>query len=182
MLVYQVVSLLLDVLVGLFAGACLLRLYMQYQRIPFRNQIGATLFALSNWAILPLRKVVPAWGRWDSASLFAALAAAFAKTAILSLLSGRSGLSVAVLFGGLITLAQLAVSTTMMLLVISAVLSWVRSDSPIGHTLWMLSEPVLRPLRRVLPPAGNLDWAPLVALLMLQVVSIILSHLFSAVA
>ena len=69
----QIFSLLLSTVVNLLAGACLIRLYMQYQRIPFQNPIGRFVMALSDWIVLPLRKLVPAAGRWDLASLAAAL-------------------------------------------------------------------------------------------------------------
>ena len=56
----QIFSLLLSTVVNLLAGACLIRLYMQYQRIPFQNPIGRFVMALSDWIVLPLRKLVPA--------------------------------------------------------------------------------------------------------------------------
>jgi len=71
-MIYQIVSLVLDVVAGLFGGACLLRLYMQYQRIGFANPIGRVVFALTDWLVLPLRRVLPAMGRVDTASLVGA--------------------------------------------------------------------------------------------------------------
>ena len=73
-MIYQILSFLLEVAAGLLGGACLLRLYMQAQRVPFSNPLGRFVFALTDWLILPLRKFVPSWGRWDSASLLAASA------------------------------------------------------------------------------------------------------------
>ena len=57
---YQIISFLLDVAAGLLGGACLLRLYMQYQRIPFGNPVGRFVFALTDWLVLPLRRILPA--------------------------------------------------------------------------------------------------------------------------
>ena len=75
-MLYQIISLLLEVATGVLAGACLLRLYMQYQRIPMSarsgNPLGRFVFALTDWLVLPLRRVLPALGRWDLASLVAA--------------------------------------------------------------------------------------------------------------
>src|SRR6476620_11570405 len=61
-MLFKILSLLLDVAAGLLGGACLLRLYMQYQRIPFRNPVGRFVFAMSDWLVLPLRKLLPAVG------------------------------------------------------------------------------------------------------------------------
>src|SRR5438067_2150398 len=90
---YQIVSLLLDVAAGLLGAACLLRLYMQYQRVPFGNPVGRFVFALTDWLVLPLRKVLPAVGKVDTASAVAVYLVELAQFAILWLLAGRgSGL------------------------------------------------------------------------------------------
>jgi len=69
---HQIISFLLDVFAGLLGGACLLRLYMQMQYIGFANPVGRLVFALTDWLVLPLRRVVPAVGRLDTSSLLAA--------------------------------------------------------------------------------------------------------------
>lgn len=72
-MLYQIASFLLDVVGGLLTGACLLRLYMQWQRVPFSNPVGGLIFALTDWLIMPLRRVIPPVGRWDVSSLVAAV-------------------------------------------------------------------------------------------------------------
>ena len=84
----EIITFVLDVVVGFVAGACLLRLYMQHQRVPFGNPVGRMVFALTDWLVLPLRRVVPAAGRWDLASLVAALLLELAQYALLWLLLG----------------------------------------------------------------------------------------------
>lgn len=59
---FQIASFLLDVVGGLLTGACLLRLYMQWQRVPFSNPVGGLVFALTDWLIMPLRRVIPLRG------------------------------------------------------------------------------------------------------------------------
>src|SRR6185369_12882100 len=82
---------LLDVVAGLLGGACLLRLYMQVQRIPFGNPVGRFIFALTDWIVLPLRKVLPSYRKWDTASIIAAYLIELAQFGILWLMAGRSG-------------------------------------------------------------------------------------------
>ena len=72
-MLFQILSFLLDVASGLLTGACLLRLYMQLQRVSFANPVGRLVFALSDWLVLPLRKLVPSAGRGDLSCLAAAL-------------------------------------------------------------------------------------------------------------
>ena len=94
-MLYQIFSLLLEVAVSVLAGACLLRLYMQYQRIPMSarsgNPLGRFVFALTDWLVLPLRRVVPSMGSWDMASLVAAFLLELGQFALLWLMAGAAG-------------------------------------------------------------------------------------------
>jgi len=180
-MLYQIASFLLDVAAGLLGGACLLRLYMQYQRIGFGNPVGRFVFALTDWLVLPLRKLLPAIGKLDTASLVAAYLLQLAQYGLLYLLAGRGAgaelLPLIALFG----LARLVLSSLTGLLIVYAILSWVRSDSPITDVIDRLCAPLLRPLRRVIPLVGGIDLSPLAALVLVQVGSIVLASLQAAV-
>jgi YggT family protein len=180
-MLYQIIALLLDVAAGLLGGACLLRLFMQHQRVPFGNPVGRVVFAFTDWLVLPLRRVIPAVGRWDMASLVGAYLIELVQYGILWLLAG-AGLGLATLpvvavFG----LLRLAVSALMGLMIVYAVLSWVQPGSPLYDVIDRLCAPLLRPLRRVIPLVGGIDLSPLAFLLLLQIASIVLGHLQAAV-
>lgn len=174
---YQIVSFLLDVVVGLLTGACLLRLYMQLQRVSFANPVGRLVFALTDWLIMPLRKLVPPVGRWDMASLVGSVLLQLAQYLVLWLLlgagAGLAWLPWLALFG----LVRTALTGLVGLLIVYAVLSWVQTRSPIADVINRLCEPLLRPLRRVIPLLGGVDLSPLVALVLLQVALMVLGHL-----
>ena len=178
---YQIVSFLLDVAAGLLGAACLLRLYMQYQRIPFGNPVGRFVFALSDWLILPMRKVLPAIGKIDTASLVAVYLVELAQFALLWLFSGRgSGLEMLPLLA-VFGVARLVISGLTGLVIVYAILSWVQADSPIAAVIDRLCAPLLRPWRKLVPLVGGLDLSPLVFLLVLQVIAIVLAYLQAAV-
>ena len=180
-MMFQILSFLLDVASGLLTGACLLRLYMQLQRVSFANPVGRLVFALSDWLVLPLRKLVPSAGRWDLSCLVAALLLQLVQYLLLWLLVG-GGMGLAWLpWMALFGLARVAVSGLMGLLIVYAVLSWVQTRSPISDVITRLCEPLLRPVRRVLPLLGGVDLSPLVVLVLLQVVMIVLGHLQASV-
>src|ERR1035437_10552969 len=94
-MLYQIISLLLEVATGILAGACLLRLYMQYLRISMSarsgNPLGRFVFALTDWLVLPLRRMLPALGRLDTSSLVAAYLLELVPFGLLWLLSGANG-------------------------------------------------------------------------------------------
>jgi YggT family protein len=174
-MLYDIISFLLDVAVGLLGGGCLLRLYMQYQRIGFANPIGRFVFALTDWLVLPLRRVVPAAGRWDLASAVGAYLLLLAQFGLLWLLAARAApVAMVPLLAGF-GLVRLVISALTGLMVIYAIMSWLRSDTPIADLIDRLCAPLLRPLRRVIPLAGGIDLTPLVFLVLLQVGAIVLA-------
>jgi YggT family protein len=178
---YQIISFLLDVAAGLVAGACLLRLYMQYQRIPFGTPIGRFVFALTDWLVLPLRKLLPAVGKLDTASLVAAYLVELLQYVLLWLLVGRLAAPAALLVLAVFGVLRLAISAMTGLVIVYAILSWVRADSPMGDVIERLCAPLLRPLRRVIPLVGGLDLSPLALLVLLQVASMVLAGVQQAV-
>ena len=180
-MLFQIASFLLDVVGGLLAGACLLRLYMQWQRIPFGNPVGGLVFALSNWIVLPLRKLIPPAGRWDLASLVAAALLQLAQYFLLILLIGFASAWAWLPWLALFGLARVVVSGLMGLLIVYAVMSWVQARSPMADVIARLSEPVLRPFRRIIPLMGGIDLSPLAVLVLLQVAMIALGHLQAGV-
>ena len=178
---YQIISFLLDVAAGLLGGACLLRMYMQHQRVGFGNPIGRFVFALTDWLVLPLRKILPAVGKVDTASVVATYLIELAQFAILWLLAGRGDglemLPLLAIFG----VARLVVSGLTGLVIVYAILSWVQADSPIADILDRLCAPLLRPWRKIVPLVGGIDLSPLVFLVVLQVIAIVLAYLQAAV-
>lgn len=171
-MLYQIISFLLDVAVGLLGGACLLRLYMQWQRVPFGNPVGRFVFALTDWLVLPLRRVLPPMGRLDTASLVGAFLLELVQYALLWLLGvgTLAMLPVLAIFG----LARLIISGLTGLVIVYAVLSWVQSDSPLVDIIGRLCAPLLRPFRRLIPLVGGIDLSPLVLLVVLQIGAIVL--------
>lgn len=181
-MLYQIASFLLDVIGGLLTGACLLRLYMQWQRVPFSNPVGGLVFALTDWLIMPLRRVIAPVGRWDVSSLLAAVMLQLVQYLLLALLLGMSAAWVWVPWLALFGLMRVAVSGLMGLLIVYAVLSWVQQGrSPLADVIARLCEPVLRPLRRIIPLVGGVDLSPLAALVLLQVAMIVLGSLQTSV-
>jgi YggT family protein len=184
-MLYQIVSLLLEVAAGLLTGVCLLRLYMQHQRIPMSarsgNPMGPFMFALTDWLVLPLRRVLPALGRWDTASLAAAFVAQLALFSAQWLMlgggAGWMGVPVLALFGVL----RMGISALTGLVIVYAVLSWVQTHSYLSDLMERLVAPALTPIRRIIPLVGGVDLSPLVLLLLLQIAAIVLGSLQASV-
>jgi YggT family protein len=184
-MLYQITSLLLEVAAGLIAGTCLLRLYMQYQRIPMSarsgNPLAKFIFALTDWLVLPLRRVIPAAGRWDMASLVGAFLVQLAQFVILWSLMGMTASLLSVVVLAAFGLVRMAISGMTGLVIVYAILSWVQTQSVSADFLERLALPLLIPIRRVMPLIGGIDLSPLVLLLILQVSGIVLGSIQAAV-
>lgn len=184
-MLYQIFSLLLEVAVNVLAGACLLRLYMQYQRIPMSarsgNPLGRFVFAVTDWIVLPLRRVVPSVGSWDMASLVAAFLLVLCQFALLWLLAGAGGSLLVVPIYAVFGLIRLVIYGMTGIVIVYAILSWVQTRSVMADVIERLCAPALIPIRRVLPLIGGIDLSPLVLLLLLQIASIVLNNLQSTV-
>jgi YggT family protein len=174
-MVYQMVSMVLDVVAGLVAGTCLLRFLMQWQRISFHQPLGNFVFSMTDWLILPLRKVVPAWSAWDLSSLVGAWLIKVVQFLLLWLVAGGKGSLALLPLLSLVGLAQLVVSALSALVLVLAIMSWVNPGSQMYALTARLCEPFLRPFQRVVPLIGGIDLSPLVLLLILQILGMLLS-------
>lgn len=180
-MLFQIITFLLDVVVGLLTGICLLRLYMQAQRIPFSNPVGRLVFALSDWIVLPLRKLVPAVGRWDMSSILAAYLLQMLQYLLLWLLLGAGAQVLWLPWLALCGLARVALSGCVGIVLVYVIMSWVQARSPLSGVIERLAEPLLRPVRKLLPLVGGIDLSPLVLLVLLQVALMVLGYLQAGV-
>jgi YggT family protein len=188
-MLYQIVSLLLEIGLGLVAGACLLRLYMQYLKVPLSvrsgNPLGGFIFALTDWIVLPLRRLIPSAGRWDLASLVAVFLLELAQYLILwmiggGMVAGPGGAIAVVPVLAAFGVVRLALSAMTGLIIVYAVLSWVQTNSVFTTVIEQLCTPFLKPIRRMVPLVGGIDLSPLVVLVLLQIASIVLAALQAA--
>jgi len=177
----QIFSLILHFAVGLVAGTCLLRLYMHLQRINMSasggNPIAPFVFTLTNWIVLPARRFVPAMGRLDTASLLAAYAVLLAKHSLLWILAGATAHWLSLMTSAGFELLNVMLSGLMWLTIAYALMSWFSAATDARYFLAQLVEPLLNPLRRVLPHMGGVDLSPLVLLLLIQIADIVLRNL-----
>ncbi|MBA3592315.1 MAG: YggT family protein [Polaromonas sp.] len=177
----RILAFLLETLFFVLIGAALLRAWMNYLRINMRAQPGIFVMAVSDWIVKPLRRVLPtavAQSRVDWASVLAAFVLALLYVLLSVLLIGMlSGamqvvspmLLPALLLGALKMLLRVALQVAFIAVLAFAITSWVQPGSPIYGLLGRLTEPLLAPLRRVIPQIGGVDLSALVLLLLLQI-------------
>lgn len=167
---------LIQTLGNLFVIAVLLRFMMQLFRVSFRNPFAQFIVALTDFAVKPLRRVVPGLWGLDWACLVLAWLVELVVVMAGYWLDGfpfalAGGKIWPVMLGlAAVKLLSLTVYLIIGLTLIRAVLSWVNSDTPLVPVVYTLTEPFLRPLRRVVPMVSNIDLTPLVLFILCQLV------------
>lgn len=172
----SIVMLIVDAVAVLLGAALLLRFWMQAIRVRPPSSVAQFTFQLSDWLVRPLRRVVPGVGGYDWASLIGAFLIVFLATSVM-FLAGVPWQTV--LLMALHRFLQWILYGFMALLVIEAIFSWVNPHAPLAPFVRALNEPLLRPIRKVVPLVGNLDLSLLVALILLQIAQLVLGMLFS---
>ncbi len=175
---------LIQTLLGLFLLAMLLRFLLQLVRADFYNPISQFLVKVSNPLVLPLRKVIPGYAGLDLASLLLAVLLQLLAIVAILLLSGNGIPSLPLLLiWSILGVISLLVNIYFFALLAMIILSWVApgSNHPAIYLLYQITEPVMAPLRKLLPPMGGLDFSPILVFVLINIIQIALRHLADGV-
>ncbi len=151
----------------------LLRVWLQAARADFYNPFSQFVVKVTNPVVIPLRRIIPGFAGIDMATIIMAIIVACAKFAILFAISSQAIDVIPVLIFGVLFFIKQAGMLLFMVMLIMALMSWVvQSNSPIQAVFYQLTEPLLRPIRRIMPDLGGIDLSILVAFLLLNVINI----------
>jgi len=171
---HSIFSLIVDTIASVLGGVLLLRFWMQVVRIRPPSSIAQFTFQLSDWLVRPLRRLLPGVAGYDWASLvgvfLVALLSILVDIWVVSQLSMQ-----AILLLSLLRVVRWVLYGLMGFILIEVVFSWVNPHAPLAPFVRALNDPLMRPLRRVVPPIGNIDLSPLAALVLLQIALQLLS-------
>jgi len=181
----RILAFLLETIFFVLIAAALLRAWMNWVRVNMSAQPGRFVMALTDWLVKPLRRALPrslAQSRVDWASVIAAVVLALVYALLWALLFGlwlgalelAPAVLLTLLSFALKMLVRVALQTLFILVLGFAILSWVQPGSPAYILLGRLTEPVLAPLRRVIPAIGGVDISALVLIVLLQIALMVL--------
>ena len=160
----EAIRYIVDTLLWLLTLAFVLRLLFQWVRANFRDPMADAIVRMTNWLILPLRRVLPPIGKIDTATVVAVLAVASLRTFALLALAGQgAGDLILFLRITLVDLAEMVLKIYLFAMLLYALTSFV---SPGGYApgvrlLAQLCEPILKPVRKIIPPIGQIDFSVL---------------------
>ena len=134
--------------------------------------------SLTDFAVKPARRIIPSWGRVDLSTLVLALFTQFSlQLSLLWLRDIPISLVGSSIWSSLIGMSFLGLFRTTLdvffyAILLQVILSWVNPQSPISSVLDNLTKPILAPIQRFLPTAGGMDFSPVVALILIQMLNI----------
>ncbi len=167
---------LIGTLIDLYIAAVMLRLLLQWVKADFYNPVCQFLVRVTNPVLIPLRRVIPSIGRLDTASVVLMLVLETLSVWIVSRIAARVMAWPDIIIFGATKLVMTLLTTYFFLIIISVILSWVggRGRNPAVPLVFQLTEPVLRPFRKVIPPIAGLDLSPLFALIAIRFLILLL--------
>jgi len=167
---------LIQTLLSLLTLAFLLRFYFQLTKVSFQHEAAKMIVTLTNFAVKPLRRFVPSFKKLDISTLLLAYITQLVLTVLSLLLKGFplwiAGNSIwfAILAVALIGVVSMSITIFMYSVLIQAILSWINPYSPVAPILNNLTYPILSFLRKYIPTAGNIDFSPLIFIIVAQLV------------
>ena len=175
----QALIFVIETIINLFVLAVLTRFYAQALRAPFRARAGNPIVdfvvALTDFAVKPMRKIVPGILGLDFASLliawFAEVVLLLVKAAIVVPMAFlHAGVWPAVALLAMVSILKLSIYLLIGVVIVQAILSWVSPYHPARPFFDALVAPFLRPFQRIIPLIGGVDLSPFALLIVLQVV------------
>jgi len=161
---------LISTLTDLYVTAILLRLLLQWVGADFYNPLSQFLIKITNPVLEPARRVVPSIGKLDTASVVIMLLLELLQLVLINLI-GKTEYGFQFLFMFAVQKLLITLLLTYFVLIIARVIiSWLASQSrhPLIPLIYQLTDPVLRPISKLLPPMGGIDLSPLFVLIALR--------------
>lgn len=179
----EIAAFLVETAASLYLILVVVRGMLQAARADFYNPISQFVARLTNPPLQALHRIIPIRSRIDPAVLILALAVQAIAIVTTLLLAGFALPGpVTILVWSLIGVAGLVVNTYLVALIVMIVVSWVAPGTrhPAVLLTYQITEPVMAPVRSMLPAAGGLDFSPILVFIAINVIQIALRHMAAA--
>ena len=161
---------LISTLIDLMVVAILMRLLLQWVRADFYNPLCQFLVKATNPLIVPARRIIPSIGKLDTASVVVMILLELVEIFVINHLRHEGFATDFLLLFALKKLLFTVLITYFILIIARVIVSWIAQQSrhPLIPLIYQLTEPVLKPISRFIPPIGGIDLSPLIALIALR--------------
>ena len=167
---------IVNALTSLYLLVLLLRFWLPWLRADFRNPLAQGILKLTSPIIIPLRRIVPSFGRLDTATVMVAFVVQYLGILLILLIFGTSATFSVIATTAIVKLVLLSVNLFMFAIFVRIILSWISPGqyNPATAIISTLTEPLLRPVRRLIPALGGFDISPIFVIIALGALSRVL--------
>lgn len=168
---------IVNAITSLYLLVLLLRFWLPWLQADFRNPLAQGILRLTSPVIIPVRRIVPPFGKLDTATVLVAFIIQYLTVLLLLLIVGQTAGIVPIALTAVVKLVALSINLFVYAIFIRIILSWVAQGTynPATAIITTLTEPVLRPFRRILPPMGGFDISPIFAIILLLAATIVVN-------
>jgi len=175
--VTQALVFVINAVAQLYLFVLLLRILLPWLGADYRNPITQAILKITSPVVVPLRRIIPPVGRVDTATVLVAFIIQYVLIMLILLIFGKSATIGAIALTAVVDLVLLMLRLLVFAIIIRVILSWI---SPGGYNpalaiIHALTDRVLLPFRRIIPPLGGLDLSPLVAIILITAVTIVVA-------
>ncbi|MEQ8288556.1 MAG: YggT family protein [Gammaproteobacteria bacterium] len=173
----QAAIFLIEVVFGLYILAVLLRFLFATVRADFHNPLSQFIVKITNPPLTILRRFIPSYMAIDWAAIFLLFAIQAVEIVLTALVvAGVVPAPMGLLVMTFAELLKTVVYLYIVVILVQVAISWINPHAynPLTVIMHQLTEPVMKPARRLIPPAGGFDWSPLVVLIVLNLAIILL--------
>ncbi|MBC5789537.1 YggT family protein [Providencia sp. JGM181] len=165
----QTIVFVVTTLIQLYIFVLLLRVWMQCVRADFYNPFSQFVVKATQPIVGPLRRLIPSVGSIDTATLLVAFVLAIADIIFgMWATNMLPAIGLTILPMGLILLLTYIGKLIFWMILIRAILSWVsQGRNPVDYLLFQLTEPLMAPIRRIIPAMGGLDFSAMIVMFIL---------------
>lgn len=168
---------IINAVAQLYLFVLLLRLLLPWLGADFRNPIAQAILKITSPVVVPLRRIIPPFGRIDTATVLVAYIIQYLLILVILLIYGQSASFLAIALTALVDLVLLTLRLFVFAIIIRVILSWIAPGgyNPATAIIHTLTDRVLKPFRRIIPPLGGLDLSPLAAIILITAVTIVVA-------
>ncbi len=158
---------LIQTLFGLYILVVMLRFLLQLHRADFYNPVSQFVVKVTSPLLGPLRRIIPGFGGVDLSSLVLAWLLKSLELLLILLVAGAGSSAIGVLLWAIPELVGLLLNIYLFSILIMVVISWINPGgyNPALSLIQSITEPVMRPARRMLPPMSGLDLSPMLVMI-----------------
>ena len=164
-------------LAQLYLFVLILRLLLPWFRTDFHNPIAQAILKATSPLVIPLRRILPPLGRIDTATVVVAFVITYVTILILLSIRGETASIGAIALSSFVYLVLLTLRLFVFAIIVRVLLSWLSPGgyNPAMAVIYSITDPVMRPFQRIIPPLGGFDLSPIFAIILFGALTRIVS-------